>query len=259
MWDLDTKKGTLMAYEVENITYSQKIFYYLICHGALSDTDTGVNDLYRAYVEREEVMNLVKNQAEIADCKIERYGSTIYLMPDIDNKYLGFTKADLKKEICKPNATDRDYYLSQFVILTLLVEFYDGQGSSSKSREFLKLGELQNIVSERLKAGAEIEAERENDDSNLYSELYENVLDYKSMSEAYEALKSVEAGSRSRYTKEGFVSIICDFLDKQGLIVFVPEDEMIKTTPKLDNIMEYKILNKENYARIMEAVGVEYE
>ena len=63
-----------------------------------------------------------KNQAEIADCKIERYGTTIYLMPDIDNKYLGFTKADLKKNYVKPNATDRDYYLAQFVILTLLLQ-----------------------------------------------------------------------------------------------------------------------------------------
>ena len=152
-----------MAYEAEMITYSQKIFYYLLCHGALSDLDAGVNDLYRAYVEHEEVMNLVKNQAEIADCKIERYGTTIYLMPDIDNKYLGFTKADLKKELCKPNATDRDYNLAQFVILTLLAEFYDGQGSTSKSREFLKLGELQNIVSERLKAGLALEQEREQD------------------------------------------------------------------------------------------------
>lgn len=248
-----------MAYEAESIAYSQKIFYYLLCHGALSDTDAGVNELYRAYVEHEEVMNLVKNQAEIADCKIERYGSTIYLMPDIDNKYLGFTKADLKKEICKSNATDRDYYLAQFVILTLLVEFYDGQGSTSKSREFLKLGELQNIVSERLKAGLNMELEREKDDSNIYSELYENVLDYKSMSEAYESLRSVESGSRSKYTKEGYVSIICSFLDRQGLIIFVPEDEMIKTTPKLDNIMEYKMLNKENYVRIMEALGITHE
>ena len=44
-----------MAYEAEMITYSQKIFYYLLCHGALSDLDAGVNDLYRAYVEHEEV------------------------------------------------------------------------------------------------------------------------------------------------------------------------------------------------------------
>ena len=248
-----------MAYEAETIAYSQKIFYYLLCHGALSDLDAGANELYRAYVEHEEVMNLVKNQAEIADCRIERYGTCIYLMPDIDNKYLGFTKADLKKELCKSNATDRDYYLAQFVILTLMAEFYDGQGSTSKSREFLKLGELQNIISERLKAGLALEQEREQENTNIYSELYENVLDYKSMSDAYESLKSVETGSRSKYTKEGYVSIICNFLDRQGLIIFIPEDEMIKTTAKLDNIMEYKILNKENYTRIMEALGKAHE
>lgn len=40
---------------------------------------------------------------------------------------------------------------------------------------------------------------------------------------------------------------------------FVEEDEMIKTTSKLDNIMEYKILNKDNYERIMEALGVKNE
>lgn len=242
-----------MAYEAETVAYSQKIFYYLLCHGALSDTDVGVNELYRAYVEHEEVMNLVKNQAEFAECRIERYGTTIYLMPEIDNKYLGYTKAELKKELCKSNATDRDYYLAQFVILTLLAEFYDGQGNTSKSREFLKLGELQNIVSERLKAGAAMEEEREQADAD------ESVLDYKSMSEAYESLRSVETSSRSKYTKEGYVSIICNFLDRQGLIIFILEDEMIKTTAKLDNIMEYKILNKENYTKIMEALGAAHE
>lgn len=174
-------------------------------------------------------------------------------MPEIDNKYLGYTKAELKKELCKSNATDRDYYLAQFVILTLLAEFYDGQGNTSKSREFLKLGELQNIVSERLKAGAAMEEEREQADAD------ESVLDYKSMSEAYESLRSVETSSRSKYTKEGYVSIICNFLDRQGLIIFILEDEMIKTTAKLDNIMEYKILNKENYTKIMEALGAAHE
>ena len=62
------RRGRRMAYEAETVAYSQKIFYYLLCHGALSDIDTGVNELYRAYVEHEEVMNLVKNQAEFARC-----------------------------------------------------------------------------------------------------------------------------------------------------------------------------------------------
>lgn len=243
-----------MAYDIEVITSSQKIFYYLLCHGAMTDSDTGVHELYRAYVENAQVMSLVKNQAEVSDCRVERYGNTIYLMPDIDNKYLGFTKADLKKAVCKPGATDRDYYLAQFVILTLFAEFYDGQGSSSKSRTFLKLGELQNTVSEKLKEGLGYETEREE-----AGEAVETILDYKSMSEAYEALKSIEAGSRSKYTKEGFVTIICNFLEKQGLILFVAEDEMITTTAKLDNLMEYKILNKAGYSKIMDALGVKHE
>lgn len=98
-----------------------------------------------------------------------------------------------------------------------------------------------------------MEEEREQADAD------ESVLDYKSMSEAYESLRSVETSSRSKYTKEGYVSIICNFLDRQGLIIFIPEDEMIKTTAKLDNIMEYKILNKENYTKNHGSIGAAHE
>lgn len=140
-----------MAYDIECVKNSQKIFYRLLSDGMLDEGT--MPELYREYVENEEVMNLVKSQAEIAESVVERYGDTIYIMPAMDNTYLGFSKAELKKELCKSNGTDKDYYLSQFVILTLLVEFYDGQGSRCKSRDFIKLGELQNIISERLKNG----------------------------------------------------------------------------------------------------------
>lgn len=75
------------------------------------------------------------------------------------------------------------------------------------------------------------------------------------MCQAYEALKSVDAANRSKTTKEGFINNIMTFLDRQGLIIYILQDEMIKTTPKLDNIMEMKILNRENYQRIMEALN----
>lgn len=232
-----------MAYEIEEIRASQNIFYRLLCDGELSETEEP--ELYKAYVESEEVMNLVKNQGEIADCVVERFGSIIYLMPKIGNTVLGFSKAELKKELCKSGATDKDYYLSQFVILTLLAEFYDGQGSRCKSRDFMKSGELQNLISERLKAGIEAEAELEH-----------TGLDYQSMSEAFEALKSDEARSRKKTTKEGFLNNLLDFLEKQSLIIHIQEDEMIKTTKKLDNIMEMKLLNKNNYEHIMQVLGV---
>lgn len=233
-----------MAYDFETIKLSQKIYYYLTCNGEL--TEQQESELYKAYVENEDVMHLVKSQGEVADCMIERYANTIYIMPNMGNEQLGFSKAELKRVLCKSGATDKDYYLSQFIILTLLVEFYDGQGSRCKSRDFIKMGELQNIVSERLKNGVQAEEDVER-----------TGLDFQSMSEAFEALKSDQKNSKSKTTKEGVMNSVMDFLAKQNLIVYIKEDEMIKTTLKLDHIMEMKLINRNNYERIMQVLGGE--
>ena len=233
-----------MAYEFETIRNSQEIFYYLLEHHELCEEEEPL--LYKAYAEQEEVQNLVKSQGEIADSNVERYGNVIYLIPKEENNFLGFSKAQLKSVLCKSNATDKDYYLSQFVILTLLVEFYDGQGSSSKSREYIRVGELQNSISERLKEGAGNSLEEEEKAGIVFS----------NMLEAYEALKSDEKGSRARTTKEGFLYYILTFLQKQGLVEYVEQDEMIKTTKKLDSFMDWNLLNQNNYKRVLRVLGV---
>ncbi len=232
-----------MAYELETVKASQEIFYYLLEHHELQGEKENV--LYKAYTEQEEVQNLVKSQGELADSTIERYGNVIYLIPKEENNFLGFSKAQLKAALCKSNATDRDYYLSQFVILTLLVEFFDGQGSSSKTREYIRVGELQNCLAERLTAGAENAGEEE-----------EEGIAFKDILEAYEALRSDERGSHARTTKEGFLHQILIFLQKQGLIDYVEQDEMIMTTKKLDNFMDWNLLNQNNYQRIRRILGV---
>lgn len=233
-----------MAYELEEVKTSQEIFYYLLENHELREETE--NLLYRAYTEREEIQNLVKSQGELARSTIERYGNVIYLIPKEENNFLGFSKAQLKAVLCKSGATDRDYYLSQFVILTLLVEFFDGQGSSSKTREYIRVGELQNCISERLKQGAEHTEEQQEEEGIAFSDILE----------AYEALRSDEKGSRARTTKEGFLHQILTFLQKQGLIEYVEQDEMIKTTKKLDNFMDWNLLNQNNYQRIRRVLGV---
>lgn len=233
-----------MAYEFETIRSSQEIFYYLLEHHELCEEEEPL--LYKAYAEQEEIQNLVKSQGEIAESNVERYGNVIYLIPKEENNFLGFSKAQLKSVLCKSNATDKDYYLSQFVILTLLVEFYDGQGSSSKSREYIRVGELQNSISERLKEGA----------GNSLEEEEKAGIAFSNMLEAYEALKSDEKGSRARTTKEGFLYYILTFLQKQGLVEYVEQDEMIKTTKKLDSFMDWNLLNQNNYKRVLRVLGV---
>lgn len=233
-----------MAYELDEIRKSQEIFYYLLSSELREEEE---RTLYRAYTEEEPVQNLVKMQGETADSDIERYGDVIYLIPREENHFLGFSKAQLKNVLCRSNGTDRDYYLSQFAILTLLVEFYDGQGSTSKTREYIRAGELQNCISGRLKEGAE--NEKENGDGA-------GTIAFSAMLEAYEALKSDERGSRARTTKEGFLHNILIFLQKQGLVEYVEQDEMIKTTKKLDHFMDWNLLNQNNYNRVLRVLGV---
>ena len=233
-----------MAYEFGDIKTSQEIFYYLLEHHELREEEEPL--LFKAYAEQEEIQNLVKSQGEAAQSTVERYGNVIYLIPKEENHFLGFSKAQLKNVLCKSNSTDKDYYLSQFVILTLLVEFFDGQGSSSKAREYMRVGELQNCISRRLKEGAENVPEDREEQAGIA---------FSNMLEAYEALKSDEKGSRARTTKEGFLHHILTFLQKQGLIEYVEQDEMIKTTKKLDNFMDWNLLNQNNYKRVLRVLG----
>ncbi len=237
-----------MAYETEEIRQSQEIFYYLLEHHELQEEEE--QTLYRAYAERETVQSLVKSQGEIAMCNIERYGNVIYLIPKEENNFLGFSIPQLKAVLCKSNGTDKDYYLSQFVILTLLVEFFDGQGSSSKSREYMRVGELQNCISQRLKEGVQNLSEEEEEQKGIA---------FSNMMEAYEALRSDEKSTRARTTKEGFLYHILMFLQKQGLIEYVEQDEMIKTTRKLDSFMDWNLLNQNNYQRILKVLGENHE
>ena len=233
-----------MAYEIEDIRLSQEIFYYLLEHHELRE-DNELR-LYKAYTQEETIQNLVKAQGEISDCHIERYGNVIYLIPKENNSFLGFSKAQMKAALCRSNATDKDYYLSQFVILTLLVEFFDGQGSSAKSREYMRVGELQNCISKRLKEGAKSRGEEEEEKQGIA---------FSNMLEAYEALRSEEKGSRAKTTKEGFLYHLLTFLQKQGLIDYVEEDEMIKTTKKLDSFMDWNLLNQNHFQRVKKVLG----
>ena len=233
-----------MAYEAEEVKISQEIFCTLISKHELREEDN--KELFEGYTQNPRIMNLVKSQGEIADCTVERYGSVIYE----DNDFLGFSKQELKAKLCKSGATDKDYYLSQFVILTMLTEFYDGQGSSSKSREYIKVGELINLVSDRLIQAGNNMTEEEEEKTGLA---------FSNMLEAYTALRSDEKGRKTKTTKEGFVHRILTFLQEQGLIEYIERDDMINTTKKLDSFMDWNLLNQNNYIRVSKVLGISDE
>ncbi|MDD6427984.1 MAG: DUF6063 family protein [Lachnospiraceae bacterium] len=233
-----------MPFEIEEIRKSQEIFAALLENHQVSEEKDA--ELFDAYTTSDPVQRLTKSQGDALDSDVEQYGDTIYLIPREDNYFLGYSKAQLKAELCRSNATDKDYYLSQFVILTLLSMFYDGVGVSAHTRDFIRAGELQNTISERLSEARS----RYDEDSQQ-----ETGIAFTNISEAYEQLKSDEKGSRARTTKEGFLYYILRFLERQGLIEYIETDDMIKTTKKLDQFMDWNLLNKNNYQRVLRVLG----
>lgn len=230
-------------YNAEQIAEAMKIYYYLLQHSEMSIDDD--KDLYKSYSENEEVMNLVKIYGSESECSIERYNGVIYLIPGENNEFLGFSKSDLKRKLCRSDANDKDYYLLQFIILTLLTAFYNSNGRSSKSRSFIKLGEFLNLVSERLKA-----AEAYGNIDNIENR---SGLAVSNIIEKWDALRGSDAKTTARTTKEGFMNGIIRFLEEQGLIDYIEADDMIKPTSKLDNFMDWRILNKTHYENVLAA------
>ena len=234
-----------MGYSIDEINVSNKIFYYLLKNGELSESE---QDLYKSYCENEHITELVKNLGEASEVYIKKYGGVIYLIPKEENDFLGYSKGELKKLLCKSGANDKDYYLSQFVILTLLVTFYSSQGITSKCRDYIKVGEFLNIITDRLTEGAKRCEESEKHTDGI---AFQNIL------ERFEALKSSDKKTTAKTTKEGFINTILKFLDDQGLIYYIQNDDMIKPTKKLDSFMDWNILNKNNYKRVLKALGEE--
>jgi len=233
-----------LNYSIDEIKFANRIIYYLMRNRELKEDEL---ELYKIYSENENVQELVKLEADELNCEVRKFGSIVYFIPKEDNDFLGYSKGELKKELCKSGANEKDYYLSQFVIMTLIVTFYGSTGLSSKSRDFIKVGEFLNIITEKLNEG--VKRSDENDEDNGIA--FSNIL------EKFESLKSSDKQNRSKTTKEGFIYNLLIFLENQGLIDYIKSDDMIKTTKKLDYFMDWNLLNKNNYSRVLKALGQE--
>ena len=237
-----------MTFEQEDVTRSQELISCLLTRHEVREKEEP--DLYRSYTERADVQTLVQQQGDALGCDIERYADVIYLIPREDNLYLGFSRQELNNRLCRSLARTADYNLAMFVICVLLVEFYDGQGASAKTRDFLLVGDLQNKVSSYLQEGVDRYDKKQQGEIGI---------SFSGMKHAFEALKSDDRLTRKKTTKEGFLYGILHFLEDQGLVSFIEKDEMILTTPKLDHFMDWNLLNRANFDRVRRALGREDE
>lgn len=212
-----------------NLKKAMRIYYFLLKDGELSiDKD---KELYLDYSDSE-VRNLLEVMAKESDVTIEKYNQVVYLIPHEDNDVIGIKDMDLQKVISY-DARKIDFYLSQYIITILITVFYSGRGNFIKSRDFIRLPELEEIITARLTYA--------NSKKDVEHEQAEAKFNITAMYEHWSALQLDEQGKRK--TKYGYIRSVCNFLAKHHLLIYDMAEEDIRPTNKMTHLMTYHFLD----------------
>ena len=122
------------------------IIYYLLDKGQLSIDDN--KQLYNDYSDRE-VQQTVQSIAEDFHVTVQRYNHVIYLLPDEDNEVVGMKMEDLRG-IAGSKTTNITAYLSMYLVTLFLELFYNGVGESLITRDYVTIGEVAKLATDRL-------------------------------------------------------------------------------------------------------------
>ena len=202
-----------------------KVFKILLENGQL-DRDAN-EELFIEYMNPE-VLEYLTHFEEEMDCRIMRYGNTIYLIPSCDNKLLGFRTKDLR-EWFGANARLSDVFLLDYIVMFILWLFYAGKNKNPKQREFLRLSTLLEELDRRFSGILSANRKEMEKMEDQYS------VNFIRIAEIWVSKKGFEEKKLS--TKMGTVLRVCKLLEQEKLVRLVDDEKEIRTTRKLDDLM----------------------
>jgi hypothetical protein len=205
------------------------IYYFLLKEGELTYEKN--KELYLEYADPK-IRDLLETLAKSSHVMIEKYNQVIYFIPEEDNDVIGMKEMDLQRVIGY-DARKIDFYLAQYLICVIIQVFYSGKGSLVKSRDFIPLSELETIITARLSFA--------NAKKNIEQKQQETGLNITAMFEHWSALQIDEAGRRK--TKYGYIRSVCGFLAKHKLLIFDADEEDIRPSSRMTNLMTYHFLD----------------
>lgn len=218
--------------EQQNLEKAMQIYYFLLKEGELSLKNN--KELYLAYSDNE-IRAIVETLARESDVTIEKYNQVVYFIPGEENEVLGIKDSELQR-VVGSDTRKVDLYLSQYIITLIITLFFKGKGANIKSRDFIRVPEVVETITERLKFASS--------KANIQQEQEEAKFNVVSINDQWTALPLDDSSPKIRKTKFGYVKSIAGFLEKQGLLQYDPAEEDIRPTNKLTHLMGYNFLNK---------------
>lgn len=217
------------SYKAETVETALKIFLELARLGQLHQED--YPEMVQAYKTDQEVQGLFTNIIEpLADVKVLESLYVLYLSPNVDNRFFGYTNEELRDKM--KFATNRELYLAFFVILSLLAMFYGEDSLSEVSRSYVTVSDLEQFVSTRLQ-----DLETNPDLTDLEKELEVNLQSsmelWQDMPEYDPDLKALRRSTKNRIS---FILKVAMFLEAEGL-AHVEQDRELYATEKTEQMV----------------------
>lgn len=219
-----------MQFESEEVRLAFRIFAQLLHQGELDD-----RELYLAYNQGDVRLILEEIMEQEADVKIFTAQEKLYITPGVDNRYFGYTNAELRDKMrLKDNG---QLYLAYFAILCLLAKFYNSDDQSLTSRQFVPLEELEKSITEHVDNILEIEQERA-EDLNSFEE--ETQLNLARVANAWNDLPAFDDTKknlrRARNNRISFLIQVFAFLEAENLVQIL-EDREVRLLPKMEHLV----------------------
>lgn len=214
------------SYKAETIASALQIFLELAKKGELHAEE--YPQMVQTYKTDLEVQGLLTNIIEpMADVKILESLYVLYLSPNLDNRFFGYTNEELRQRMGL--SVNRELYLAYFIILSLLAMFYGEDSLSEVSRTYVTVGDLEQFVSERLKS-ISTAPELPDLEKELEINLQSSVELWQDMPEYDPDLKALRRSTKNRIS---FILKVAKFLEEDGL-AHVEQDREIYLTQKTE-------------------------
>ncbi len=219
-----------------------EILYTLLQKHELPSSDPAYTWLMEADSGRLEQLEAA---AAAFECRLVTRQGMIYLVPNQDNLFLGYSKADLKAVLLKSNQNDAHYYLSMFALLILLDAFYSTEYGGGRLRDFLSLEDWMSRFDKALNSGVD---QKDNPGN----------IPYERMVDTYNNLLADPSHKRAANNKAQLFLTLLKFLEKQKLVVYLPDQEQIFLTERMNALMD-NILRSDSQLAILRSVECEDE
>ena len=217
-------------YILEDIRKAMRLYNYLLVQGEL--TAKADKELFQSFSEAK-VREILEAMEEEGQVNIRRYDDTIYLIPQVDNEFLGYKRSELKREIFpRSDMRNIDLFLAMYIILQLTTEFYSGKGSNVKIRDLIQLGELDEKITERLELFLQGEDKAVNEQTGLA---------INDIAKHWFTLTNEDDATVVR-TRRWYISQVMNFLKKENLIN-IQDETVIIPTSKFNRLAAYYFLS----------------